>query len=112
MPDAEYTIRAWNRTYFPGGHAYDHIARLGIDLTGGTDFQAASVAWHEFDSAKNTGHPLELRETATGSSITIFLQSWRKWAAGGFSLAWFDDIEVQSVAAPVNHAPTAVMAAR
>ena len=34
-PEVEYTLRAWNRTYFPGGHAYDHIARLGIDLTGG-----------------------------------------------------------------------------
>jgi PKD repeat protein len=111
VPDIEYTVRAWNRTHFPGGHAYDHIARLGIDLTGGTDFQAASVDWYEFDSAKNTWHLLEIRVTATGSSLTIFLQSWRKWTSGGYCLTWFDDLEVQSVPAPVNHAPTALVAA-
>ena len=35
-PGLQYTVRAWNRTHFTGGTAWDHIARLGIDLAGGT----------------------------------------------------------------------------
>jgi PKD repeat protein len=89
-----YKVSAWNRTHFPGGHAWDYIARLGIDRNGGTDFAAPSVTWYEFDSRKDTWHRLELDVIASGSQVTVFLQSWRKWAAGGGSLAWFDDVEM------------------
>jgi hypothetical protein len=93
---SDYMVRAWNRTHFAGGSAWDHIARLGIDLTGGTDFLANSVEWYEFDSAKDTWHQLELNVTATSSAMTIFLQSWRKWASGGDSLTWFDHVAVET----------------
>jgi PKD repeat protein len=93
-PGTTYTVSAWNRTHFPGGHAWDHIARLGIDLSGGTDFAAPSVEWYEFDSRKDAWHRLELDVTASGSQVTLFFQSWRKWAAGGASVAWFDDVEM------------------
>ena len=59
-PGVQYTVHAWNRTHFSGGAAWDHIARLGIDLNGGNDFQASSVQWLEFDSAKDAWHPLEV----------------------------------------------------
>ncbi|MHC4230880.1 MAG: PKD domain-containing protein, partial [Planctomycetota bacterium] len=109
-----YTVRAWNQTQFSGGSAWDHIARLGIDLTGGTDFRGGSVAWYEFDSAKETWHLLERNVTATGSSMTIFLQSWRKWASGGDAYTWFDDVEVIADGQPPepgNNPPTAAATA-
>jgi PKD repeat protein len=108
-PAVGYVIRAWSRTRFSGGSAWDHIARLGIDLSGGTNFQEGSVTWHEFDSAKDAWHLLERRVTATGSSMTLFLQSWRKWASGGGSDSWFDDVEVAPEA--VNRPPVAVASA-
>jgi PKD repeat protein len=112
-PGTSYVIRAWNQTYFPGGHQWDHIARLGLDLTGGTDFRSGSVTWYEFDSAKQIWHQLEITATATGSAMTVFLQSWHKWATGGDALAWFDDIQVTAdgVEPPDNQNPLAVISA-
>ena len=111
-PGLQYTVRAWNRTHFTGGLAWDHVARLGIDLGGGTGFEAPGVQWAEFDSAKDLWHPLEVAVTATSSSMTIYLESWRKWASGGDALTWFDDVQVvQGTPPPVNHAPTAVASA-
>jgi PKD repeat protein len=108
----QYTVRAWNRTHFTGGQTWDHIARLGIDLAGGTGFEAPSVQWAEFDSAKDAWHPLEVVVTATGASMTVYLESWRKWASGGDSQAWFDDVQVvQGTPPPANHPPTAVATA-
>jgi PKD repeat protein len=103
-PGAVFTVRAWSRTQFSGGHAWDHIARLGVDRSGGTDHTSGSVEWFEFDSAKDVWHLLEIEVTAEASSITVFLQSWRKWASGGDSLTWFDDVELISVG---NTPPTA-----
>jgi len=110
-PGRTYTVRAWNRTRFPGGNAWDQIGRLGIDLTGATSFLAASVTWKELDSAKDVWHPVEQNVTATGSAMTIYLQSWRKWASGGDSLAWFDDVQVVGEGPPTNHPPTAIASA-
>jgi PKD repeat protein len=107
-PGAEATIRVWSRTHFTGGHAWDHIARLGVDRTGGTDHTSGSVEWFEFDSAKDVWHALEIKVTAEAASITVFLQSWRKWASGGDSLTWFDDVQV---IAGENGAPSAVISA-
>lgn len=105
-----YVVRAWSRTSFPRGNAWDQIARLGIDLGGGTNFTAPSVSWQEFNSAKDIWHSLEVRFTASGASMTVFLQSWRKWAIGGDAQAWFDDVEV--VADDKNRPPVAVAAAQ
>ncbi len=112
-PGTSYVIRAWNQTYFPGGHQWDHIARLGVDLTGGANFQSGSVTWYEFDSAKQIWHQLEITASATGSAITVFLQSWHKWATGGDALAWFDDVQVTAdgVEPPDNQNPLAVISA-
>ncbi|NLE57245.1 MAG: BACON domain-containing protein [Planctomycetes bacterium] len=87
-----YTIAAWNRTSLPGGGQYDLIGRLGVDLTGGTNFQSANVTWYEFNSVKNTWVSLSQHITASGSQTTIFLEAWRKWPASGTGYAWFDDV--------------------
>ena len=109
-PGRAYFVRAWSGTSFPRGNAWDHIARLGIDLGGGADFVAPSVSWHEFNSAKEIWHRLEVPVTASGASMTVFLQSWRKWATGGDAQAWFDDVEVD--ADDPNRPPTAVAVAQ
>ncbi|UCC82217.1 MAG: PKD domain-containing protein [Gemmatimonadota bacterium] len=114
-PGTKYTVSAWSRTHFPGGHAWDHIARLGIDITGGTDFAAPSVEWYEFDSRKDAWHRVELDVITSGPQVTLFLQSWRKWAAGGGSLAWFDDVEMVAGGTqppPQGGVPLAVAAAQ
>lgn len=96
-PGAQYTVRAWNRVNLPGGSGWPLVGRLGIDLGGGTNFAAGSVSWVEFDAPENGVGGWVLRErtvTAEGNSMTIFLQSWRKWSGGGASEVWFDDVQV------------------
>ena len=101
-PGTAYTVRAWSRVNLPGGSGWPIVARLGIDLSGGTNYAAPSVTWVEFDAPENGLGGWVSRErsvTASGSSMTLFLQSWRKWA-GSSSETWFDDVEVQLQGGP------------
>lgn len=105
-----YEIQASNRTQFDGGAAWDYIARLGVDLTGGSNFQSSDITWYEFNSQKDVWHTLNQSATATHNSMTIFLQTWRKWPADGESYAWFDNVSI-SPAAGQNAPPVAAFEA-
>lgn len=96
-PGSTYTIRAWNRVSLPVGSGWPIVGRLGIDLSGGRNYAAPSVTWIEFEAPEDGVGGWVVRErtvTASGTSMTIFLQSWHKWATGVGSEAWFDDVQV------------------
>jgi hypothetical protein len=79
------------------GHRYQIIAHakhdrsiapvqmtLGIDLTGGTAWNAETVQWFLWDgSAEDTWVPTEEIVTATGESMTIFIKGFHPMADQG-----------------------------
>jgi hypothetical protein len=70
---------------------------LGVDLSGGEDWQAASVTWNPW---KQTGEDVwvhtEVVVRATGDAMTIFLKGYHPFAVqGGATL--FDDVRVEDL---------------
>lgn len=57
---------------------------LGVDLTGGADWQADSVQWFSWDdSAEDTWAATEETVTASGDSLTIFIRGFHPLAEQG-----------------------------
>jgi hypothetical protein len=91
IPGHRYRIEAW------GKHIRSESPvelSLGVDLTGGEDWQAASVTWH---AGQETGEDVwvrtEVTVQATGETLTIFLRGRHPRAVqGGATL--FDDVRV------------------
>ena len=90
---SQYTLTAWERAQCTESYAGENlVCKLGYDLTGGTNFASANVNWAEFNAVKSTWVSLTRTLTATGGNVTIFLEGWRKWAAGGGGTVWFDKV--------------------
>lgn len=72
------------------GHRYQIIAHgkhihslapvqmfLGVDMTGGTDWEADSVTWYDWDNpAEDVWTTTEETITTTGETMTIFIRGW------------------------------------
>lgn len=91
VPGHRYRIEAW------GKHVRSQSPvelSLGIDLTGGQDWQAASVTWYPWnETEEDTWVHTQVSVQATGSAITIFLKGHHPVAVqGGATL--FDDVRV------------------
>jgi len=57
---------------------------LGVDLSGGTTWNAETVEWFPWDSSvEDTWVPTEETITATGESMTIFIRAWHPVAEQG-----------------------------
>jgi hypothetical protein len=67
---------------------------LGVDLTGGEDWQAASVTWHPWqETGEDVWVHTQVTVRATGEVVTIFLKGHHPVALkGGATL--FDDVRV------------------
>jgi hypothetical protein len=91
------TLTAWKYDQLSGGDPYALVCRLGYDLSGGTNPQAGSVVWAEFDCTPHqTWLSKQVQFTTTGSSVTVFLEAWHKgW--GGTHTAWFDDATLEGL---------------
>jgi hypothetical protein len=91
IPGHRYRIEAW------GKHIRSESPvelSLGVGLTGGEDWQAASVTWHSW---QETGEDIwvhtEVIVRASGETLTIFLKGRHPLAVqGGATL--FDDVRV------------------
>jgi hypothetical protein len=91
IPGHYYQIEAW------GKHIQSESPvelSLGVDLTSGGDWQAATVTWYPWDeTAEDTWVHTQATVRATGPSLTIFLKGYHQFAAqGGATL--FDDVRV------------------
>jgi hypothetical protein len=86
-----YRIEAW------GKHVRSQSPvelSLGIDLTGGDNWQGAAVEWHPWDETEEEvwAHTQVIVQ-ATGQSLTVFLKGYHPFATqGGATL--FDDVRV------------------
>jgi hypothetical protein len=91
IPGHRYRIDAWGR-HVRSASPVELL--LGIDLTGGIDWQAASVVWKPWDEIEeDTWVRTELVVQATNSSLTVFLKGRHPEAVqSGATL--FDDVQV------------------
>jgi hypothetical protein len=91
IPGHRYQIEAWGKHV----HSASPVElSLGVDLTGGEDWQAASVTWHPWDE---TGEDIwvhtQVVVKASGESLCVFLKGDHPFATqGGATL--FDDVRV------------------
>jgi hypothetical protein len=91
IPGHQYQIEAW------GKHVRSESPvelSLGVDLTGGEDWQAASVTWHPWDETEEEAWVhTQVVAQASGESLTVLLKGHHPFAAqGGATL--FDDVSV------------------
>ena len=91
IPGHRYQIEAW------GKHVRSRSPvelSLGVDLTGGENWQAASVTWHPWNETEeeNWVHT-QVVVRASAEGLTVFLKGYHLFAAqGGATL--FDDVRV------------------
>lgn len=83
-PGHRYSVEAWMKREFSPAKLE---VSLGIDLTGGTDWQAASVQWFPWDEDKDDAWAkTEETVTATGPSMTIFIKGFHPYPEPGGTL--------------------------
>jgi hypothetical protein len=79
VPAGSYRAYVWSRVYHGGNPENSAMNRVGVDPTGGTDPNALSVVWSDWDSQSRTSYS-EWREISTavvasgGGPCTVFLQ--------------------------------------
>lgn len=91
IPGHDYQIEAWGKHV---RSASPVELSLGVDLTGGEDWQAATVTWLPWDeAAEETWVHTRVTVRTRGETLTVFLKGYHPYAAqGGATL--FDDVRV------------------
>ena len=91
IPGHRYRIEAWGKHV---RSASPVELSLGVDLTGGEDWQAASVEWYPWDETEEeTWVHTRVTVRANSKTLTVFLKGYHPFAAqGGATL--FDDVRV------------------
>lgn len=91
LPGHRYQIEAW------GKHVRSQSPvelTLGVDLGGGEDWQAASVAWHPWDETEEEAWVhTQLIVKASGRNLTVFLKGYHPFASQG-GATMFDQVRV------------------
>lgn len=91
IPNHRYVISAWG-IHYPSPTPMELY--LGVDLTGGSDYQAATVQWSPWrETVDAQWLRTEVTIRATGPTMTIFLKAAHRVAAGG-GATLFDDVSV------------------
>lgn len=91
IPGHRYQIEAWGKHV---RSASPVELALGVDLTGGEDWQAASVKWYPWDETEEEiWVHTQVVVKAGGGSLTLFLKGYHPFAAqGGATL--FDNVRI------------------
>ena len=91
IPGHRYQIQAW------GKHIRSQSPvelSLGVDLTGGEDWQAASVTWHPWDeTGEDVWTHTQVTVKASSEALTVSLKGHHPFAAQG-GATMFDDVRV------------------
>ena len=86
-----YQVEAWGKHV---RSASPVELSLGIDLTGGQDWQSPSVTWYPWDSDEEEAWVHTQRVVhATGNSLTVLLKGFHPAAVQG-GATFFDDVRV------------------
>ena len=106
IPGHRYRIEAW------GKHVRSQSPvelSLGVDLSGGEDWQAASVVWYTWDETEEeTWVHTQVTVRASSETMTVFLKGYHPFAAqGGATL--FDDVRVVDLGSGLDHQPLAAL---
>jgi hypothetical protein len=94
IPGHRYLIEAW------GKHVRSQSpveVFLGVDLSGGENWQAASVVWYPWDeTGEDVWVHTQVTVRAPGETLTVFLKGYHPLAMqGGATL--FDDVRVEDL---------------
>ena len=94
IPGHRYEIGAW------GKHVRSQSPvelSLGVDLSGGQDWQAASVVWYPWnETGEDVWVYTQVTVRASGETLTVFLKGYHPFAVqGGATL--FDDVRVEDL---------------
>ena len=94
IPGHRYQIEAW------GKHVWSQSPvelSLGVDLTGGEDWQAASVVWYSWDDVgEDVWVHTQVIVRSQNETLTLFLKGYHPYAAqGGATL--FDDVRLMDL---------------
>lgn len=91
IPNHRYTISAWG-IHYPSPTPIEMF--LGVDLTGGGNYQATSVQWFPWrETGDSQWRHSQETVRAAGSQMTVFLRALHRTAAGGGAML-FDDVTV------------------
>lgn len=107
-PGQELTVSVWVHTYQEGGAEWDEGCALGFDPTGGTDPEAASVVWSDWETTPNDGpwEQVTLGPFTVRSPVaTVFLKHMQKWPLR-WNVTLFDAAQVSIL--PDTSAPAQV----
>jgi hypothetical protein len=101
-PGGTYACTAYG--YVPGSGGSPGRLRLGVDPSGGTDPTSANVIWTDYVSPFGNyalvGFSWPNTVTASGHSLTLFLELRQPISAGGNAML-FDDASVVELGAPM-----------
>jgi hypothetical protein len=91
VPNHRYAISAWAIRY-PSPTPVELF--LGVDLTGGTDYQAATVQWSPWNETGDIQWlHTQVSVRAATAQMTVFLKAVHRAAAGG-GATLFDDVSI------------------
>lgn len=104
-PGEVYRLSAWLWTHMEGGDfnskAYQTIARIGIDPTGGTNPDSPTVKWSPYTYSQDTWMQAAISAVASSTYVTVFL-----YGGNDTGLQWsifsYDDIVLTTDAVPVE----------
>lgn len=98
-PGKEYRLSAWAWTFTAGGdfRSVDRqtVCEIGIDPTGGTNPEAASVVWSRAAFSQSAYCPLNVSAAAAADQLTVFVRGGTRQAIDR-SVFVFDDVVLTS----------------
>lgn len=111
VPGAQYALSAFGYTRCTGatGARHGHAqVRIGLDHTGGTNPDSITVIWSRPVFTSEQWRPLTVSGTATGSLVTVFVETvyhdW--WGVPVWYIAGFDDVSLIGAAIQPSPTPT------
>lgn len=113
--NSEYCFSAWGHAWYSKVSQVESVndgaflwQKIGIDPTGGTDWQSPNIIWSDQDSDPRGRMQLDeyglftITGTAQAETITVFLYSQPQFAFKHNDVYWDDTALTELVAAPVS----------
>lgn len=99
VPGGEYCFSAWGHAWSANTTTPDYTStddhgflyqKVGIDPTGGTDWQSPDVIWGEARRQYDEFGLFVVQATAVGETVTVFLHSQPQWPVKHNDVYWDD----------------------
>lgn len=99
VPGGQYCFSAWGQAWSANTTLPDYTStddhgflyqKIGIDPTGGTDWQSPNVVWSEARLQYDVFGQFMVQTTAVSSTMTVFLHSRPQWPVKHNDVYWDD----------------------